>query len=233
MLLAVTSLIMADFVPALSSINVMADKDAIQPDLGTEASFVVENNKFAFSPGQLAKLYNPKSLAAFRALGGLDGIEKGLRSDRTSGLSADEQYLEGSVTFEDAVAPSTKQASSRVSASKPTARIAEDDGADAYADRKRVFSDNRLPERKSKNIFQLAWAAYNDKVLLILSGAAIISLALGLYQTFGVAHEPGVPKVEWIEGVAIIAAIAIVVAVGAANDQACQQTNQIKNQALI
>jgi Ca2+-transporting ATPase len=54
--------------------------------------------------------------------------------------------------------------------------------------------------------------------LLILSGAAVISLALGLYQTFGVAHDPGVPKVEWIEGVAIIAAIAIVVAVGATND---------------
>jgi Ca2+-transporting ATPase len=54
--------------------------------------------------------------------------------------------------------------------------------------------------------------------LLILSGAAVISLALGLYQTFGVAHDPGVPKVEWIEDVAVIAAIAIVVAVGAAND---------------
>ncbi|KAL1641563.1 plasma membrane calcium [Didymella pomorum] len=196
----------------------MADKDALQPDPGTEADFVIENNKFAFSPGQLAKLYNPKSLAAFKALGGLDGIEKGLRSDRTSGLSADEQYLEGSVTFQDVVSSSLTEATSRIPASKPTAHRGRDDGAGAYADRKRVFSDNRLPEHKSKSIFQLAWAAYNDKVLLILSGAAVISLALGLYQTFGVAHDPGVPKVEWIEGVAIIAAIAIVVAVGAAND---------------
>jgi Ca2+-transporting ATPase len=196
----------------------MNDKDALKPDPGTEADFSIENNKFAFSPGQLAKLYNPKSLAAFRALGGLDGIEKGLRSNRTSGLSVDEQYLEDSVTFEDVIAPSTTQAPSRIPTSKPITHISGVDGADAYADRKRVFSDNRLPARKSKNIFQLAWAAYNDKVLLILSGAAVISLALGLYQTFGVAHEPGVPKVEWIEGVAIIAAIAIVVAVGAAND---------------
>ena len=60
--------------------------------------------------------------------------------------------------------------------------------------------------------------AYNDKVLLLLTGAAVISLALGLYQTFGVKHKPGEPKVEWIEGVAIIVAIAIVVVVGAAND---------------
>ncbi len=60
--------------------------------------------------------------------------------------------------------------------------------------------------------------AYNDKVLLLLTAAAIISLALGLYQTFGIKHKPGEPKVEWIEGVAIIVAIAIVVIVGAAND---------------
>jgi Ca2+-transporting ATPase len=146
----------------------MNDKDALKPDPGTEADFFIENNKFAFSPGQLAKLYNPKSLAAFRALGGLDGIEKGLRSNRTSGLSVDEQYLEDSVIFEDVIAPSTTQAPSRIPTSKPITHISGDDGADAYADRKRVFSDNRLPARKSKNIFQLAWAAYNDKVLLIL-----------------------------------------------------------------
>jgi Ca2+-transporting ATPase len=40
----------------------MNDKDALKPDPGTEADFEVENNKFAFSPGQLAKLYNPKSV---------------------------------------------------------------------------------------------------------------------------------------------------------------------------
>jgi Ca2+-transporting ATPase len=72
--------------------------------------------------------------------------------------------------------------------------------------------------RKPKNIFQLAWIAYNDKVLILLTCAAVISLALGLYQTFGVEHKPGEPAVEWIEGVAIIVAIVIVVVVGAAND---------------
>ena len=57
-----------------------------------------------------------------------------------------------------------------------------------------------------------------DKVLLLLSAAAVISLALGLYQTFGVKHEPGAAKVDWVEGVAIIVAIVIVVVVGAGND---------------
>ncbi|KAH7068921.1 hypothetical protein BKA63DRAFT_97987 [Paraphoma chrysanthemicola] len=200
--------------------EVLDAKDALKPDPGTEHEFEVENNKFAFSPGQLGKLYNPKSLGAFYALGGLDGIEKGLRTDRKAGLSIDETTLDGVVSFDEATAPTTSQNPSQ---GMPEAGIthtnsAHEAGANAFADRKRVYSDNRLPVRKPKNIFQLAWMAYNDKVLLLLTAAAVISLALGLYQTFGVKHEPGEPKVEWIEGVAIIVAIAIVVIVGAAND---------------
>jgi Ca2+-transporting ATPase len=199
--------------------EVLDAKDALKPDPGTEHEFEVENNKFAFSPGQLGKLYNPKSLGAFYALGGLDGIEKGLRTDRKAGLSIDEQSLDGVVTFEEATTASSKQ-SPKSSPEQGAAHSgdAHEAGQNAFADRKRIFSDNRLPVRKPKNIFQLAWIAYNDKVLLLLTAAAVISLALGLYQTFGVKHKPGEPKVEWIEGVAIIVAIAIVVVVGAAND---------------
>lgn len=42
--------------------------------------------------------------------------------------------------------------------------------------------------------------AYNDKVLLLLTAAAVISLALGSYQTLGVKHKEDEPKVEWVEG---------------------------------
>jgi Ca2+-transporting ATPase len=202
--------------------GLLDDKDALRPDPGTEADFEVENNKFAFSPGQLGKMLNPKSLAAFYALGGLDGIEKGLRTDRNAGLSMDEQHLDGAVTFEEATTPKSSQTPSKSSAEKGFQRsdtTHAGDSKEAYADRKRVFSDNRLPERKPKTIFQLAWMAYNDKVLILLTGAAVISLALGLYQTFGQKHEPGDgAKVEWVEGVAIMVAIIIVVVVGAAND---------------
>ena len=86
--------------------------DILSPDPGEEAGFQVENNKFAFSPGQLGKLCNPKSLAAFHALGGINGIEKGLRTDRKYGLGINEE-------------------------------------ASTLADRKRVFSDNRLPAPKA------------------------------------------------------------------------------------
>lgn len=61
--------------------------------------FHVPDNKFAFSPGQLSKLFNPKSLHAFYAMGGLAGLEKGLRTDIKSGLSSDEDTLDGAVSF--------------------------------------------------------------------------------------------------------------------------------------
>lgn len=199
--------------------GVINDKDALRPDPGTEADFEVENNPFAFSPGQLGKLYNPKSLAAFHALGGLDGLERGLKSDRKSGLSVDEVRVEGTISFEEATTPGSPHApKATTSDGAQRTETTGEPSVDAFADRKRVYSDNRLPERKPKSILQLAWIAYNDKVLILLTIAAVISLSLGLYQTFGVKHEPGVPKVEWVEGVAIIVAIVIVVVVGAAND---------------
>jgi len=207
--------------PEQSPNDVLNDEEALRPDPGTEASFEVENNKFAFSPGQLGKLYNPKSLGAFHALGGLDGLEKGLRTNRKSGLSVDEVRWDDVVTFEDATIPKALNTMSKPSLDQNihrTETTPQTLSPEAFSDRKRVFSDNRLPERKPKSIFQLAWMAYNDKVLILLTFAAIISLALGLYQTFGQKHEPGEPKVEWIEGVAIMVAIIIVVVVGAIND---------------
>ncbi|RSL69222.1 hypothetical protein CEP54_002379 [Fusarium duplospermum] len=185
--------------------KIINDETALTPDVGTEADFEVENNPFAFTPGQLNKMFNPKSLSAFYKLGGMDGLEKGLRSDRKAGLSVDEKGLDGQVSFEDAT--SKKHITHHASSS-----------GESFSDRLRVFKDNRLPEKKGKSLLELMWITYNDKVLILLSIAAVISLAVGLYQTFGGAHKPGEPKVEWIEGVAIIVAIAIVVIVGSLND---------------
>lgn len=60
----------------------------------------------------------------------------------------------------------------------------------------------------------------SSQIILII--AAVISLALGLYQTFGQAPEVidgnTVPSIDWVEGVAIMVAVAIVVLVGATND---------------
>lgn len=204
---------------APQAVDVLADDEALKPDPGTEADFTRENNPFAFTPGQLGKMFNPKSLGAFHALGGLTGLEKGLRTSCQSGLSSDEQQLDGAISFEDATTPSSPSAMSGTTAGgdRPgSSTIKSDTGS--FADRKRVYSDNRLPQRKGKSFWLIAWEAYKDKVLLLLTAAAIISLALGLYQTFGTVHTPDNPPVEWVEGVAIIVAILIVVLVGSLND---------------
>jgi Ca2+-transporting ATPase len=75
-----------------------------------------------------------------------------------------------------------------------------------------VFGTNKLPEKKLKSIWELVWIAYNDKVLILLSFAALVSLVVGIPQS---VRGTGV---EWVEGAAIIAAIVVVVTVGAAND---------------
>lgn len=197
----------------------------------------MQDNKFAFSPGQLSKLLNPKSLNAFYALGGLTGLEKGLRSNRDSGLSLEETSLDGAVAFEDCAPKGTP----RYGANNDEEPVPKDDNIAAstpkspemnlsggFIDRRRIFKENRLPEKKSRTLLQLAWDTYNDKVLILLTVAAVVSLALGLYQTFGVKHESGEPSVEWVEGVAIMVAIIIVVVVGTVNDwQMARQFNKL------
>ncbi|WDK10157.1 calcium-translocating P-type ATPase [Colletotrichum graminicola] len=77
-----------------------------------------------------------------------------------------------------------------------------------------------------------------DKVLILLSVAAVISLALGLYQTFGATHhEDETARLEWVEGVAIIVAITIVVVVGSLNDwqkeRQFRKLNQKKEDRIV
>ncbi|KAI0178605.1 calcium-translocating P-type ATPase [Hypoxylon sp. FL1284] len=204
--------------------KIMKDENALKPDQGNEADFVVKDNRFAYSPGQLSKMFNPKSLSAFYQLGGLVGMEKGLRTNRHTGLSPDEKYLDGEVSFETATShpPSKLVSEGLESPQTPVNRSNTHDhkhgSGEQFFDRKRVYGDNRIPEKKGKTFLQLVWITYNDKVLILLSIAAIVSLAVGLYQTFGGEHENGEPSVEWIEGVAIIVAIVIVVLVGSLND---------------
>ncbi|TVY39448.1 Calcium-transporting ATPase [Lachnellula occidentalis] len=187
--------------------DVMNDPEALTADPGTEGDFEVQDNHFAFSQGQLNKLINPKSLSTFYALGGLAGLEKGLRTDRRSGLSVDERELDGTVTFDEAkeaaknVSPEllddSKTPLARVDSkdSEPPVRRTNTASQEAFCDRKRIFNDNRLPVKKGKSLLQLMWITYNDKVLILLSIAA-----------------------AWVEGVAIIVAIVIVVVVGSLND---------------
>jgi Ca2+-transporting ATPase len=96
--------------------------------------------------------------------------------------------------------------------------------------RRRTYGENVLPHRATKSLLSLMYTALKDKVLVrqlflphiwkpkyeysdqvLLSIAAVISLALGLFQDFGTTRPAGEPPVDWVEGVAIMVAIFIVV----------------------
>lgn len=190
---------------------------SLRPDPGTENDFMVDPSPFAFSPGQLNKLLNPKSLNAFRALGGLRGIVTGLQTDLTSGLSAEETAVGKNVTFGEATRWQTTTETTPTKQSPST--TAKEPTKEPFGDRIRVYNRNILPAKKATPFWRLLWNAYNDKVLILLTAAAVISLALGLYETFGVEHDPGDPTpVDWVEGVAICIAIIVVSFVSAGND---------------
>jgi Ca2+-transporting ATPase len=200
---------LSDVSPSNASTAVNDPETALLPDPGTENDFEVDNNPFAFSPGQLNKLLNPKSLAAFQGLGGLQGIAHGLQSDTHTGLSVDEATAPQHVTFDQAV--------HGASTDKKVER--SHSGGQPFEDRIRVYGRNTLPPKKATPLWRLVWNAYNDTVLIVLTVAAAISLALGLYETFGAEHPPGSPTpVDWVEGLAICIAIVIVVLVTAVND---------------
>jgi P-type Ca2+ transporter type 2C len=167
----------------------------------------MEDDTFALSPDVLAEMINSKSLAEFHALGGLHGIALGLRTDCFAGLSREETSAQDVVQGDTASYPTSRS----LSGQKPNGH------------RSAVFGANRLPERKTRNILQLMWLAFNDKVLILLSVVATISLALGLYQSLGQPHAPGQPRVEWVDGVTIMTAVIIVVVVGALNDYQKEQ----------
>ncbi|POR39743.1 Calcium-transporting ATPase [Tolypocladium paradoxum] len=175
------------------------------------------------SPKQLSTLHNPKNLTAFCALGGLAGLERGLRTDVQRGLSATETRIHGSPEVAETVTPNTTLngkalGPGRQVTGKSPLRVGDSATDGFFSDRKRIFLDNHLPTKKQPNFLQLLWAAYDDPVLFLLTAAAAVSLAIGLYQALGTAHAPGDPPVEWVEGVAILVAVVVIVLVGSIND---------------
>lgn len=198
----------------------LSSEEALRPDKGNEDDFKVSNNPFAFSPGQLNKIIGPKSLAAYRSLGGILGLERGLQTDSRAGLSVDEASVSRTISFEEATqyAKQKKRLDSGVIIDQDV-MISDHEVKGQYHDRIRVFKDNRLPTKTSLSIWKLFWNAFNDRVLIILTIAAVISLALGIYEAVGQTPAPGQgPSLDWVEGLAIMVAVVIVVLVTGLND---------------
>jgi Ca2+-transporting ATPase len=137
-------------------------------------------------------------------MGGIDGLVAGLNTDAARGLDIESGHQASAETS------SVKKYTPDPSAPPPSPPGTED--------RTRVYGTNVLPSRPSKTLLQLMWLALKDKVLVLLSIAAVIAFALGLFQDFGQPRPEGEPPVDWVEGVAIMIAVLIVVLVGSVND---------------
>ncbi|KAK4470598.1 hypothetical protein MN116_006138 [Schistosoma mekongi] len=100
----------------------------------------------------------------------------------------------------------------------PTEGLSSND----LAKRREVFGTNVIPPTPPKSFFRLMWEALQDVTLIVLMIAAGVSLLLALYSKyFGGEHNSSDEtegEVSWIEGVAILCAVVVVVLVTATND---------------
>ncbi|RKP25553.1 hypothetical protein SYNPS1DRAFT_15497 [Syncephalis pseudoplumigaleata] len=104
----------------------------------------------------------------------------------------------------------------RSSTSKTSAAKSEAEQCSDLENRVRVYGVNKLPEHKMKSLLVFIWHALQEKILIVLTIAAIVSLGLGIYQDQ--TQDVNEPDINWVEGLAIVVAIMIVVLVGSVND---------------
>ncbi|KAH7915645.1 Ca-transporting ATPase [Hygrophoropsis aurantiaca] len=227
-------------------------------DLDQDAA--IDPGPFKYKPYQLASLLDPKSLEALEALGGVSALLRGLGTDAAHGLNTKTTQRHTGFNDGGGGNPSDGRPGAGLGVSQRHDRSAKsssdnlpgivvtapgadagggddgdhssDDGAYSASlqERRRVFGQNVLPSRPSKSLLALMWLALKDKVLVLLSIAAVISLALGLFQDFGTTLPPGEPPVDWVEGVAIMIAILIVVIVGSLNDWQKERQFKVLNE---
>ncbi|CAG8470029.1 4094_t:CDS:2 [Funneliformis mosseae] len=202
----------------------MSQSTTIQPLNSEETTPPNIPSPFAFTPTQLYRLIDPKNLSLLKSYGGIDGLIKGLHTDPQTGLSRDESTPLKQISFKDITKelPEDGSVIENEDNAQQTLVVGQipEEGAPFYQ-RIKAFGTNLLPEKKPKTIFQLMWIAMQEKVLILLTVAAFVSLGLGIFEDFGPLQEAesaNQPKIRWVEGVAIIVAIIIVVMVGSLND---------------
>ncbi|RKP37646.1 PMCA-type calcium-translocating P-type ATPase [Dimargaris cristalligena] len=153
-------------------------------------------------------MLDPKDPELLQKLGGIAGLCEKLRVDPSQGLCPDEMFES------DSTPGPGHQESSALLASSHLA----DKGKGPFAARQAVYGENRLPAVDQVSFWSLVWCAYQDKTLIMLSIAALVSLAVGLYDDYLGEHRHNDVKLGWVEGVAIFLAVVVVVFTNALND---------------
>ncbi|KAJ7274496.1 Ca-transporting ATPase [Mycena haematopus] len=223
-------------------------KKGAGPEEHTELDNDADPTPFRFRANALAMMLDPKNLDALENIGGVDGLLDGLGVSIETGLGGPSlaRSTTGISGHGDGRPGAGVGASHRHDPEKgeeivPAITLTDPEGekstnwnsAGAFAAsldvRRHIYGENVLPHRVTKSLLSLMYTALKDKVLVLLSIAAIVSLALGFFQDFGTTRPPGDPPVDWVEGVAIMVAIFIVVVVGSVNDWQKERQFQVLN----
>ncbi|KAI9136406.1 hypothetical protein BKA69DRAFT_1129130 [Paraphysoderma sedebokerense] len=179
--------------------------------LGTLEPKYNENTPFLpVSIETLQAITDEKNNALLEKLGGTGGLAEKLKSNLDKGLNADESFDAGRDLESGVKGKKRKGVSGTGHALLP-------DGHDMhgrFTERMAVYGTNFIPPTPPPTFISLCIAALKDPTLIILSIAAIVSTAVGVFQYF----TPDGDKTVWIEGVAILATVFIVVLVNATND---------------
>jgi P-type Ca2+ transporter type 2C len=152
----------------------------------------------------LMDLIEERSQRQLEDLDRIEGIARALHTDLEKGL-----YDSGIANLPDANSRDLLSLSEEGSA-----RMGLLSKSHSYMEQRReTYGRNILPEVQSKSLLRLMFEAWNDRTLIFLSIASLISLGVGIYEDVRDRS-----KIKWIEGFAILAAVIIVVIVTALND---------------
>ncbi|KAL5628165.1 hypothetical protein BROUX41_002913 [Berkeleyomyces rouxiae] len=164
---------------------------------------------FAFSPAQLRLLTISDSADVLRALGGINCLAAGLRTDISAGLSLDEIEPQGRIDFAEAVASAVDGRLPRIS-SLETPRSGAVPYKTLYSARRQVYGSSFPPQTTSLGgaFMRILWRRINDKLNLLLLISAIVTLVLAACQANG---NPKKYNQEWAEATTTIVALVVLI----------------------
>ncbi|KAJ3334389.1 hypothetical protein HDU76_000085 [Blyttiomyces sp. JEL0837] len=181
----------------------------------------INNSIFQLTTADLVNLFQDNKTKSegeekLTRLGGVHGLLKALSVDPEYGISTLGTEELGSVAV-------SKYADDKKVGSSGDVLNAGSGGAGISEElRRETFGANVLPAAKTKSLLQFILTAMSDKILILLSVAAIASLGVGLYEDLKFVPDDAPPedkqKSHWIEGFAILVAVTVVVLVSSIND---------------
>ncbi|KAJ2553550.1 plasma membrane calcium [Coemansia sp. RSA 1933] len=187
----------------------------------------------SFSTDEVSRMIIDKDVSVLQALGGTAGLLEKLDVDPGIGIvpsrSNTAEQTRGSLELKH-TSKLSKTNSKTQDLAREVAAVQDDPSltwlsefeADRklYGDRVERYGVNILPPAKTRSFLSLVWEALHDKMLILLIVAAIVSLAIGIYQDVRVTGNTAEDdqNVHWVEGFAIIVAISVVTLVASVND---------------